>query len=133
MLWKQPKQLLKQQAALQQFLSTNFQVLLSMQSLILKKLLLIICLKISSVGMPSKFLKAMIRYLKSLTFQMQLLLIFKRILKLQKMKWTMMLKALLQMKDTFTFLQLLKLYIKKLIKVSFQLQIKLIKLLQTEF
>ena len=57
MLWKQPKQLLKQQAALQQFLSTNFQVLSSMQSLILKKLLLIICLKISSAGMPSKFME----------------------------------------------------------------------------
>ena len=57
------------------------------------------------VGTPSRFLKAMIRFLKNLTFQMQLLLISKRILKQQKMKWTMMLKALLQMKDTFTFLQ----------------------------
>lgn len=52
-----------------------------------------------------KILKAMKRCLKSLTFQIQLLLISKRILKQQKLKWTMMPKVSLLTKDTFTFLQ----------------------------
>lgn len=73
------------------------------------------------------------RCLKNLTFQMQLLLISKRILKQQKLKWTMMPKASSLTKDTSIFLQLLKQYIRRLTKVSFQHQIKLIKSLLTEF